>query len=64
MVWLISLPLVMYQFHIVTPIAILINTLLWIPITIALLFGFGVIFFGWWLPPLAKLCGAVCDGGL
>ncbi|MBW3598807.1 MAG: ComEC/Rec2 family competence protein, partial [Planctomycetes bacterium] len=63
-VWLAVLPLAMYRFHVVPPAAILLNLVLWIPVTAALFSGFGVVLLGELFPPLATLCGAVCDGSL
>lgn len=59
-VWLVTLPLVMARFHVVTPLAPLLNVLLWIPVSLALVSGFGILVFGWLVPPLAQLCSAVC----
>ncbi|HWB00426.1 MAG TPA: ComEC/Rec2 family competence protein [Pirellulales bacterium] len=61
-IWCISLPLVAYQFHIVSPIALLLTPLLAPLIGCALFSGFGLLLVGWLLPPvgavLALLCGA------
>ena len=59
-IWLVSLPLVMYQFHLFSPIAVLLNAVLWIPIACALFAGFGVVLTSW-IPPVAATCGMVCD---
>lgn len=64
MVWLVTLPLVVYNFHRASPIAVLVNPLVWIPIASGLLSGFAVLFFGPWCPPLAQLFGWVCDMSL
>ncbi|MBN2023131.1 MAG: ComEC/Rec2 family competence protein [Pirellulales bacterium] len=63
-VWLITLPLVMARFHLVTPIAVVLNTLLWAPIAVVLWSGFAVLALGWVCPPLAQLAARVCDGSL
>ncbi len=63
-VWLLTLPLVMARFHVFTPVAVLLNTVLWIPMVIALSSGFGVLLFGWLLPPLGAFCGWCCNGSL
>ncbi|MCA9185009.1 MAG: ComEC/Rec2 family competence protein [Pirellulaceae bacterium] len=60
----VTLPLVMYRWHIVSPIALLLNVVLWIPMATALLTGFGVLLFGWLLPPLAAACSRMCDVSL
>ncbi len=61
MVWLVAMPLVMARFHLLSPVAVLLNTLLWIPISFGLLCGFGVLISGWLLPPLASVLGFLCD---
>jgi len=55
-IWLVSLPLVISQFHIATPISLALTPLLTLPIAIALFSGFGVLVFGVFLPPLATAC--------
>ena len=54
----------MYRFHIVSPSALVLNLFLWVPLAIALLFGFGVLVFGWLCPPIAELCGWFCSKAL
>jgi competence protein ComEC len=61
---LVTLPLVMHEFHLVTPVAVLLNVVLWIPVAVALLAGFGVLLWGWLLPPLSAVCGLVCEQSL
>ena len=63
-IWLVTLPLVMARFHVCTPVSVLLNTVLWIPMVVALSSGFGVLVFGWILPPLGALCGRCCNGSL
>jgi competence protein ComEC len=63
-IWLVALPLVMYCFHLVTPLAVLLNVALSIPIATALFSGLGVLVFGWLCPPLATLLALVCDVSL
>ncbi|MDR1382423.1 MAG: ComEC/Rec2 family competence protein [Planctomycetaceae bacterium] len=60
-IWSIVSPLIVASMHIFSPIAILINPLLWIPLMLALLSGFGVMFFGWFCSPLAVLFGHFGD---
>ncbi len=64
LIWIVTLPLVMYRFHLVSPVALVLNVVLSIPITVALFCGFGVLVSGWLMPPLAFLFGAVCDAAL
>lgn len=63
-VWLISLPLVLLRFNIVTPIALLIGPALWILTVLTLWSGFLTLVFGWVVPPLGMLCGAACNWSL
>ncbi len=63
-IWLVAMPMVASQFHIVAPIALVINPLLLAPVTVALVSGFCVMIFGWLIPPLAVFWGTVCDVSL
>ncbi len=63
-IWLVALPLVVYRFQLVSPVAVLLNPLIWLPMSIALFSGFGVLVFGWVCPPLATLCGRICNASL
>ena len=63
-IWLVALPIVMYRFHLVSPVALLLNAFLWVPMMLALYAGFGVLLLGGWLAPLARVCGWVCDSSL
>ncbi len=63
-IWLVALPLVLYHFHLVSPVAIFLNPVLMIPIAFALFGGFGVLVFGWLLPPLGWLFGWICGVSL
>jgi len=62
--WLLTLPLVMARFHVFTPAGVVLNTVLWLPVAFALVSGFGVLVFGWILPPLAAVFGGCCNGSL
>ena len=64
LIWMVTFPLVAYHFHIVAPIALIANPLLMIPIALSLIFGFGVLVFGWLIPPMGQLCGIGCDHSL
>lgn len=64
LIWLVALPLTMYRFHLVSPIALLLNPIVWIPVAAALFCGFGVVIFGWILPPLGDLFGSMCNTSL
>ncbi|HZZ74156.1 MAG TPA: ComEC/Rec2 family competence protein, partial [Pirellulales bacterium] len=57
-------PLVMARFHTFAPIAIVLNLLFEIPITLAMVAGFGVLLLGALLPGVAAVCGVVCAAAL
>ena len=63
-IWLVTLPLVMLHFHLVSPAALLLNVLLTLPITASLLSGFLVMLTGRVFKTVASVCGGVCDNGL
>jgi competence protein ComEC len=63
-IWLVSLPLSMYRFHLFSPIAIFLNTLIAIPVSVAMLAGFGLIVAEWTITPLAASFAWLCDGSL
>jgi len=63
-IWLVAVPLVMYRFHLISPIAIFLNPVVWVPMSVAMLSGFGVLILGWTVPPLADVSGWVCDQSL
>lgn len=63
-IWLITLPLVMARFHLLTPCAVLLNTVLWAPMLAALSTGFATLIFGTVAAPLGELFGSGCDGSL
>jgi len=60
-IWLLTLPLVMARFHLLSPVALVLNTLLWLPILLVLWSGFGVLAFGTIVPPMAAGFGWCCD---
>lgn len=62
-VWLATTPLVLYHFNVVSPIALLLNVLLWFPVLIALLSGLGVMLLGW-MPGIGRLLGKICEYSL
>lgn len=63
-IWIVTLPLVMMRFHISSPVALLLTPLLAIPIAAGLLSGFGILLFGWAVPPVASFCAWLCDRSL
>jgi len=63
-VWIVVQPLVAARFNLITPSAILLGPILAVPVTIAMAAGFGVMAFGWLIPPLGALFGFVCNFAL
>ncbi len=63
-IWLVTLPLTAYRYHLVSPIALVLNPLASIPVGVALFAGFGVMVFGWLLPPVGFVCGWICNQSL
>jgi competence protein ComEC len=62
-VWLITLPLVWTHFHIIAPVAIPLNVLIALPLTISLVSGLGCGVFGW-LAPVGWFSGLICSTSL
>lgn len=60
-VWGVSLPLVMTQFHLCSPINLALTPLLALPVTIGLISGFAALAAEAFFPLLAPVCGLVCD---
>jgi competence protein ComEC len=58
-----SAPLVWHAFHILSPVAVVLNLLLWLPMLVALLSGLALVF-AFWLPPIAWLMGILCGASL
>jgi competence protein ComEC len=63
-VWLISLPLVLARFHIVSPAALWLTPLLTLPISVGLIAGFVLVTFGWLIWPLSIPLAWICEGSL
>ncbi|MEM7781877.1 MAG: DNA internalization-related competence protein ComEC/Rec2 [Planctomycetota bacterium] len=60
-IWLVAMPLVVYHFHVISPIALVINPILLLPIAIALCSGLALVVLGWFSESLGILAGMVCD---
>ncbi|MGH7138911.1 MAG: ComEC/Rec2 family competence protein, partial [Pirellulales bacterium] len=60
-VWASSMPLVLWQFHLISPATLLLTPVLAIPVTAALISGFLLLVVGWIAPPLAAALGMFCD---
>ena len=58
-IWLLTLPLVMARFHIFNPIAVLINTAVWLPMAGALVSGLALLLCSMLPGPLAAVFAAV-----
>jgi competence protein ComEC len=61
LIWLVALPLAMHRFHLFSPIAVALNPLVSAPMALALFAGFGVLLFGWLIPPVGSACGWLCN---
>jgi competence protein ComEC len=64
LIWLAAVPLLMHRFHLVSPIALVLNPVIWLPMSVALFAGFAVLTFGGFLSPLAGAAGWICHGSL
>jgi competence protein ComEC len=62
--FLLNMPLVMSRFHRCSPIVLILNTVVWIPMALSLLSGFALLLVGGILPPLAHLLAAICSVNL
>ena len=60
-IWLLTLPLVMHWFHLCSPIGLLLNVFLAVPITLGLLSGFAVLLSNKIAWPVAAMGGWFCD---
>jgi competence protein ComEC len=58
--WPLTLPLVMARFHLLTPIAPLVNALVWIPMVVAMTGGLALLLLGR-IPLVGPLCGLVSN---
>lgn len=58
-VWLATTPLVLYHFNVFSPIALLLNVLLWLPVLIAMLSGLALMLVGW-VPLLGNVPAILC----
>jgi competence protein ComEC len=64
LVWLLTLPLTMCEFHLLSPVAIVLNLVLFVPMAAILYGGAAVLVLGWLIPPLAAIPGAICNVSL
>ncbi len=63
-VWLTTLPLVLSQFHIASPIAVVISPAVSLIVFVSMWSGFLMVAIGGLIPPFGVLCGWVCNGSL
>jgi competence protein ComEC len=63
-VWVIALPLVLYRFHVVTPIALLISPLVWVVTLVVMWSGYLTLLCGTLIPTLAGAIGTLCSSSL
>lgn len=59
-VCLVTSPLVMARFHLASPIAVVLNCVVWFPMALAMLFGFLTLLVGGVFPSLGSAFGALC----
>jgi competence protein ComEC len=64
MIWIITQPLIAARFHLLSPIALVMNVVLWLPMTLAMLSGFVFLFLSALLPPLASVAAFCCNFNL
>ena len=63
-IWVFICPLVMSRFHLFSPIAVVLGPLLSLPMVAAMASGFGLLLFGWVIPPVGGALGSMCDASL
>jgi competence protein ComEC len=63
-VWLVTLPLVLYRFHLGSPVALLISPIVWVIALVAMWAGFITLACGWLFPWVAMLAGKACSWSL
>jgi len=59
---LLTLPLVMARFHLLSPVALVLNPLVSVPMSVGLIAGFATLVLGSLAWPLGQLSGLVCEG--
>jgi competence protein ComEC len=61
---LVTLPLVISTYHIVSPIAVPASLIIWPLVTVAMWSGLVMIAIGWLWSPVGHVCGSICGGSL
>ena len=46
LIWLVSTPLVWKQYNLISPVALVLNFLMWLPVTLAMYAGLGTLLLG------------------
>ena len=64
LVWLISIPLVAFHFHVLSPIGLIVNPVVMLPISLALYSGLAIFVFGDVLPWLARVAVVIGTASL
>jgi competence protein ComEC len=64
LIWLVSTPLVWKQYHLISPVALVLNFLMWLPVSLAMYSGLGTLVFGGFLPLAGRMFGHACDRSL
>lgn len=64
LIWAAALPLVWLRYQLISPGALVLNLLVWVPIAMALYSGFAVLLIGPLVPLVATMAGRVCDWNL
>ncbi|HEY2762184.1 MAG TPA: ComEC/Rec2 family competence protein, partial [Pirellulales bacterium] len=62
--WVAIVPLVMYRFHVFSPVSLVLNVVLIPVVTVIMGTGLGVLVFGAWLTPVAAMFGWICNSCL
>jgi competence protein ComEC len=63
-IWLLTMPLVMARFHIFNPVSVVLNTVVWLPMALALGSGLALLLCSIIPGPLAVMCAVVCNWNL
>ncbi len=63
-IWLVSTPLVWRQYHLISPVALVLNFAMWLPISIAMYSGMAALLVGLISTPLGRLFGYACKRSL
>ncbi len=63
-VWLATLPMVLYQFHVASPVALLISPVVWLLALVIMWSGFVTLACGMLVPFVAVGAGSICDWSL